>query len=163
MAIGSLSMIARILVAGLLVALMLAACGDAAPLVSTSELPAPPSTTAPVAGTTIVATTAGPETTPPPRTTMQTTSAPRADAIIDVQVIGGEVTAPDRPEVDVGSTVLLVVTADVTDEVHVHGYDYFLDLTPGATVDVTFVADIPGIFEIELEGSGLLLFELVVR
>ncbi len=55
------------------------------------------------------------------------------------------------------------LTADVTDEVHVHGYDYYLDLTPGVAVELAFVADIPGIFEIELEGSGLLLFELVVR
>ncbi len=83
--------------------------------------------------------------------------------MIEVTVTEGVVTAPDRPEVELGSTVLLVVTADITDEVHVHGYDYFLDVEPGGTFELEFVADIPGIFEVEMETSHDLLLELVVR
>jgi hypothetical protein len=92
-----------------------------------------------------------------------TTAAPRADTVIEATIADGVVTAPDRPEVALGSSVLLIVTADVADEVHIHGYDYFLDLTPGTAAEIEFVADIPGIFEVELEGSRGLVFELIVR
>lgn len=59
---------------------------------------------------------------------------------------------------------LLVIntTADVAEEVHVHGYDLFLDLEPGATGSLSFVADIPGIFEVEFERSVTFAFELAV-
>ena len=152
-------------------ALVAAACGDAtssttstvveAATVTTTGAPATAdSTVAPTTeGTAPPATTVAPATTTAPTTT----EAPRADVIIEVTVIAGDVTAPDRPEIPIGSTVLLVVTADVTDEVHVHGYDFFLDIEPGVTGELEFVADIPGIFEIELETSHDLLLEIVVR
>lgn len=54
------------------------------------------------------------------------------------------------------------VTADVSDEVHVHGYDVFADVAPEAPAELTLTADIPGIFEVELESSGLVLFDLQV-
>jgi len=54
------------------------------------------------------------------------------------------------------------VTADVVDEVHVHGYDLFADVAPGAPATINFVADIPGVWEVELEGAGALLVELEV-
>jgi len=51
---------------------------------------------------------------------------------------------------------------EVADEVHVHGYDMTVDVTPGAEETLEFPADIPGIFEVELEDAGTLLFELEV-
>ncbi len=66
----------------------------------------------------------------------------------------------DRVEVGVGDMVRLVVTSDTADHVHVHGYDIFADLVEGEASTIDFVAAIPGIVEIELEDSGLLLFEL---
>ena len=41
-------------------------------------------------------------------------------------------------------------------------YDIFVDLEPGSTGVIEFVADIPGIFELELESSGVLLADLEV-
>lgn len=73
---------------------------------------------------------------------------------IDVTVHGGTVDAPERPSARQGDEVLIVVRGDVSDEVHVHGYDLMKDLEPGETVTFSFPADITGIFEIELESRG---------
>ena len=68
-----------------------------------------------------------------------------------------------RLQVRVGQTVRLVVSSDKAEEVHVHGYDRRTDVGPGETVRVQFRADIPGIFEIEMEKSHDLLLRLQVR
>lgn len=82
---------------------------------------------------------------------------------VEVEVRDGEVVGGvQRVEVDTGERVLLVVTSDVADEVHVHGVDVTREVEAGGTVDVDFTADIPGVFEIELEDRGLRLVELVV-
>jgi hypothetical protein len=59
-------------------------------------------------------------------------------------------------------TVRLRVVHDEPEEVHVHGYDITRELEPGKVETVSFKADIPGIFEIELEGSHTLLAQLKV-
>lgn len=74
----------------------------------------------------------------------------------------GVVEGPSRPRVDLGAEITVRVTADVADEVHVHGYDVFADVAPGAPAEMTLTTDIPGIFEVELESSGLVLFDLQV-
>ena len=61
-----------------------------------------------------------------------------------------------------GSMVTITVTADVNDEVHVHGYDEKVDLTAGTPGSVTFTADIPGQFEVELDNTHLRVLELQV-
>jgi FtsP/CotA-like multicopper oxidase with cupredoxin domain len=61
-----------------------------------------------------------------------------------------------------GQTVRFRVRNDEKEEVHVHGYDIKKDLEPGKTETVAFKATIPGIFEIELEGSGTQLAQLKV-
>lgn len=89
--------------------------------------------------------------------------ASAADSTIEVVVTGGSAGGDTgRQEVAVGDTVLVRVTSDEADEVHVHGYDRFAAVAPGETAEIQFVADIPGVWEIELEGSGLLLAELAV-
>ncbi|MGH3520452.1 MAG: hypothetical protein ACRDQ7_24340 [Haloechinothrix sp.] len=84
----------------------------------------------------------------------------------DVQrftVEGGKRTkGPDRIEVGAGDTVTIEVTSDTADELHVHGYDEVLELTPGEQATLEFTADIPGVFEIELHGSGGLVAQLRV-
>lgn len=81
---------------------------------------------------------------------------------VDVEVADGRV--PGRKELDVplGAEILLTVTSDVADEVHVHGYDVMADVEPGTPVELAFTADVPGVFEVELEDEGLLLIELTV-
>jgi hypothetical protein len=61
-----------------------------------------------------------------------------------------------------GETVRFRVVNDEAEEVHVHGYDIKKELEPGKVETVSFKATIPGIFEIELEGSGTLLAQLKV-
>ena len=83
--------------------------------------------------------------------------------VIDVSVAGGSVTGPgSRVEAALGEDLVIRVTSDVADEVHVHGYDERAEVPAGGTVEIPFTADIPGGFEVELEGTGQLLFQLRV-
>ena len=83
--------------------------------------------------------------------------------VIDVSVAGGSVTGPgSRVEAALGEDLVIRVTSDVADEVHVHGYDERAEVPAGGTVEISFTADIPGGFEVELEGTGQLLFQLRV-
>ncbi len=87
----------------------------------------------------------------------------------DAQVIALAVTAGDvsgetgRVVVELGSEVRVEVTADVSDEVHVHGYDLTVDTVPGRPVSLEFTADLPGVFEVELHDSRLQLTRLQVQ
>lgn len=91
------------------------------------------------------------------------TSTPTPDAVeIEVEVEDGEAQGPRDVEVSQGERVRLVVEADVSDEVHVHGYDLLADVSPDDPAVIVFRANAPGVFEVELEGAGLLLLELTV-
>jgi hypothetical protein len=61
-----------------------------------------------------------------------------------------------------GDTVRFRVRSDVSDEVHVHGYDLMKDVEPGRLITFSFPADITGIFEIELESAGEQIAQLRV-
>jgi heme/copper-type cytochrome/quinol oxidase subunit 2 len=131
------------------VVLVLAACGNPAS--------APTSTTVTTTTATITTTTTSTTT-----TTLARTTTTVATYEIVVRVEDGEVDGGGRVEVRQGSPVRLTVEADVSDEVHVHGYDLRADVEPGRPATLEFVADIPGIFEVELEESHLHLLELEV-
>ena len=81
---------------------------------------------------------------------------------VEIEVEEGRVEGPQRITVALGERVAIEVESDVADEVHVHGYDLTADVRPGSEVVVTFRATIPGVFEIELERSGILLTQLEV-
>ncbi len=86
-----------------------------------------------------------------------------ADSTINVMYTGGEISGVDgQANVSLGDVVDIVVMSDVAEEVHLHSYDLKLDLQPGESGTIRFTADIPGIFEVELEDSGTLLFRLQV-
>ena len=81
-----------------------------------------------------------------------------------IRVRGGEpVGGVERIEAKKGEIVRLVVTSDVADHVHVHGYDEFQDVGPGRTARFRIEADLEGIFEIELEERGVEIGELRVE
>ena len=80
-----------------------------------------------------------------------------------VLVVGDTISGGGRKTVTLGKTVRIQVVSDAKDEVHLHGYDRKVDLTAGRPATLTFVADVPGIFEVELESRGLKLLDLVVR
>jgi len=86
------------------------------------------------------------------------------EGAIVVKVKGGKVSGvEDTVEVALGDDVVLVVSSDKADEVHVHGYDETDDVSPKERAEIEFTADIPGVFEVELEEATQLLFELQVQ
>jgi heme/copper-type cytochrome/quinol oxidase subunit 2 len=132
----------------------LSACGSSAP--SSGAASAAPST----------ASSSVPTASPEQTTSAGSPAAPQAGAaqVIALTVTGGKVSgATGRVRVELGSTVRLQVTADVTEEVHVHGYDLMKDTVPGQPVTIEFTADVPGVFEVELEESKLPLTRLQVQ
>jgi heme/copper-type cytochrome/quinol oxidase subunit 2 len=62
-----------------------------------------------------------------------------------------------------GDQVRFRVNSDVSDEIHVHGYDFHKDVTAGKSVSFSFPAKIEGVFVIELEAKGEQIAELRVR
>ncbi len=80
-------------------------------------------------------------------------------AVKNGKPVGGIAT----PKIKEGDEVQIVVTADVSDEVHLHGYDLSADVAPGKPAEIRFTADTVGRFEIELESRKELLAELSVE
>ena len=64
--------------------------------------------------------------------------------------------------VDVGGPAAFRIRSNVSDEIHVHGYEVTEAIPAGKAVTISFSADIEGIFEIELHGSGEQIAELQV-
>ncbi len=126
---------------------------------ATSVAEATTTTTQPSTTTVADVTTTVQETTTAPETT--TTTQPGV-VQVSISYAGGEVTGGGRIEVPLGEPVELTIVSDVADEGHLHGYDLFVDLEPGTPGSIEFTADIPGIFELELEGSGVLLADFEV-
>jgi hypothetical protein len=135
--------------------LVVAACGGGEDGATTTNSGPEPSTTTTTEATTTTSTSLPSTTTTAAITT--TTTQP-----IDVTFEGGVVTGPERVTAAIGDQVSTWVLSDVDAEIHVHGYDLFFDATAGVPVEVALTADVPGIFEVEVEGSHTLLFELEV-
>lgn len=66
-----------------------------------------------------------------------------------------------RQDVPLGEVVSVVVDGDRDEQVHVHGYDLYIE-PDDAVSTLLFDALIPGRFEIEMEQSGRLLLEITV-
>jgi ABC-type glycerol-3-phosphate transport system substrate-binding protein len=138
--------------AAVVLLLALAGCGG-------DEEASPPTTT----GTTETTTT---ETTATETTTTETATdeQPPGPTTVRVVVTGG---VPKggivRQSVDKGNRVVLLVTSDVADEIHLHGYDLSTDVAAGGTARLPFKATIPGRFEVELEQRGVPIAELTVN
>jgi len=99
-------------------------------------------------------------------TTEETTTTTEAEKPTEVKVVvvngapeGGIV----RQTVQKGDRVVLVVTSDVADEIHLHGYDKSRDVGAGGTVRLPFKATIPGRFEAELENRSVQIAEMTVE
>lgn len=139
-----------------LTALVVAGCGDgdADPASTPTGSPSPAETASPTTGS------ADGSASPTP--TGSTGEEP-ADVEAEVAVANGAVVdGVERISIEVGETVALRVTSDVADTVHVHGYDLHASVAPDEPAVVRFTADIPGVFEVELEQRSLLIVELEV-
>jgi hypothetical protein len=66
-------------------------------------------------------------------------------------------------EVDQGDTVRFRVRSSTPEEIHVHGYDITREIPPDRTVNVSFPAELTGIWEIEFHNSGKQIAELRVE
>ena len=143
--------IATLIAALALSAIGLAGCGgddNAADAVTTTAT----TTTA----TTTKTTDTGGETTP---------TAPAAQAkVITIRVVGGRPQGGiQRPTIDQGDKVVLVIRADSGEAVHLHGYNLEQEIVPGAAARMPFTADIAGRFELELHPTDTLLAVLEVK
>jgi hypothetical protein len=78
------------------------------------------------------------------------------------EVKDGKVTGPKQVVIEQGDVLHAWVTADAADEVHVHGFDLHFDVVPGEPTHVEVAGTAAGIYEVELEEAGLLLFTLKV-
>jgi FtsP/CotA-like multicopper oxidase with cupredoxin domain len=82
--------------------------------------------------------------------------------VIEVTYQAGALQGPTTYTVTQGDRVRLLVHADVSDEVHFHGYDLMADVTPDEPAVIDFVADAAGVYEVELEDLGEPLIELEI-
>ena len=112
-----------------------------------------------------------PTATPPPPTTETTTTVtttaappPPPPAQVRIVVRGGlPVGGPRRVTVARGRRVILNVTSDVSDHVHVHGYDLMQDVGPGMPARIAFRATRPGTVEAELEDRGIQIARITAQ
>ena len=94
--------------------------------------------------------------------TTQTTPKPPPPKVITVA--GGKpVGGIQKLEYTKGDQIRFVVKSDVSDEVHVHGYDIPKDVKAGGQVSFSFPADLEGVFEVELESRKEQIAELRVN
>jgi hypothetical protein len=103
-------------------------------------------------------------TTTEPTTTQTTPQPPPGPTEIRIVVVNG---APRggivRETVEKDDRVVLVVRSDVSDHIHLHGYDIMRDVAPGKPARLPFKATIPGRFEVELEDRGVPIADITVQ
>ena len=61
-----------------------------------------------------------------------------------------------------GAEARFEVVTDAADELHFHGYDLYFDVKAGKPNELSFEADIEGLFELESHTTGELLAEISV-
>jgi hypothetical protein len=110
------------------------------------------------------------ETSAPPQTTMTDTTettptTPTAQTkVITIRVVGSVPQGGiQRPTIDQGEKVVLVVRTDSGEGVHLHGYNLEKPVVPGKPVRLAFTATIAGRFELELHPTDTLLAVLEVK
>ena len=92
------------------------------------------------------------------------TGKPAKVTQIVVSVKDGKVSPKThRVKVPMGGQVRLLVSSDIDDEVHVHGFDIEREVAAGQSVTIEFTADQTGVFEVETHESGLQLVQLQVQ
>jgi hypothetical protein len=83
-------------------------------------------------------------------TTAEDETKPAQPAAERIRIEGGEVVGgPRRIEVTKGDHVVIVVSADADDDIHLHGYDIERKVAPGSPARFNFDATIEGEFEME--------------
>jgi plastocyanin len=97
--------------------------------------------------------------------TTTTPAAPEPEVAADEQITvrnGKPAGGVKELSYNSGDRIRFVVTSDIADEVHVHGYDIAKDVAAGSSVRFDFPAKLEGVFEVELEGRKQQIAELRV-
>lgn len=63
---------------------------------------------------------------------------------------------------DSGDTARLEIRSDRPAELHIHGYDRYVDVQPGESARTRFRADLEGVFEVEDHDTAVTVAELKV-
>jgi hypothetical protein len=112
-------------------------------------------------GTTTAQTTAPTTTLPPPPP-----RPPQPPPPVRVRIVvqeGQPVGGVRRVTVAQGRRVVLIVTSDVADHVHLHGYEIMRDVGPGQPARIAFRATIAGTVEAELEDRRVRLATITAQ
>jgi hypothetical protein len=120
-------------------------------------------TTAATDTATTTATTTVSTTTTTGTATTTTPAAPKPTTIAIVVKQGRPSGGIQRPTIDKGDKVVLVIRTDAGEQIHLHGYDIEKPVTPGTPVRIPFTANLPGRFELELHHPDTLLAVIEVR
>ena len=109
---------------------------------------------------TVAASTTDSASTAPRETTPAAPPSPREETI---RMRGrAPVGEPRTLEFSSGETIRLRFSSDVAEEVHIHGFDEYVDVPAGGTATARFEGELEGIFEVEAHGSGELLAKLKI-
>jgi hypothetical protein len=112
--------------------------------------------TAPTTTTSTTVTHTEPSVPPPPR-------RPSAAVVRIVVRDGTPVGGVRRVTVAKGRRVVLIVTSNVSDRVHLHGYEVMRDVAPGRPARISFRATIVGTVEAELEDRHVPLARITTQ
>ncbi len=104
------------------------------------------------------------ETADNPTETTQKATMPAEPEVPEIEIKGGKpVGGVQEIEVVEGDELRVDVTTDAPDELHLHGFDLYLDIVPGKTNElVVEEADIGGVLELESHTTGVVLAEISV-
>lgn len=92
------------------------------------------------------------------------TSTTASGARVVIHVVNGKPQGGiQKISVNKGERVRFTVHSDVSDEIHVHGYNFHKDVKKGRSVSFDFPATIDGIFVIELESRSEQIASLQVN
>jgi hypothetical protein len=141
---------AMLTVAALLLGALTACGGDHEPAAVPSASVTTARTGTPSAGPTTVSA-------PPTAGEARAAAATAAYVVTEGKVVSG----PRHVQAERGEQIVVTVLSDKDDELHVHGYDLEVKVKAKATSRIGFVADITGVFEVEMH-SGIKLCDLRV-
>jgi hypothetical protein len=83
--------------------------------------------------------------------------------VVTITITGEKIDVSEsRVEVSLNQLIRIEVMSDRSEELHVHGYEKKTEIKAGKPAVLEFAADIPGVFEVELEKTHHELFELRV-
>lgn len=147
-------MTTRALLLALLIVVTACASGDPATVTTTTRVE--------TTSTTVAATTTSTVIDEPALTTTIPATTSTTVPVVDVEIADGEVIGAGEFRFDLGETVSITVVSDVDDEIHVHGYDLFYDVEAGVPATIEFLADVPGVFEVEVHTGHTHIFDIEV-